>query len=82
LNWTPEFDNLLANGPSPLVPFILKLGGSHEGAVYDQSFSSVVEGDMALAVIKREITTPQQASEWLARHNAHLPDLSARKVAP
>jgi hypothetical protein len=82
LNWTPEFDSLLANGPSPLVPFILKLGGSHEGAVYDQSFSSVVEGDMALAVIKREITTPQQASEWLVRHNAQLPDLSARKVAP
>ena len=82
LNWTPEFDSLLANGPSPLVPFILKLGRSHEGAVYDQSFSSVVEGDMALAVIKREITTPQQASEWLARHNVQLPDLSARKVAP
>jgi hypothetical protein len=82
LNWTPAFDRLLANGPSPLVPFILKLAGSHEGVVYDQSFSSVVEGEMALAVIKREVTTPQQAAEWLAKHNAPAPDLSARKVAP
>ena len=72
----------MLNGPSPLVPFILKLAGSREGVVYDQPFSSVVEGEMALAVIRREVTTPQQAAEWLARHNASPPDLSARKVAP
>jgi hypothetical protein len=82
MNWTPEFDRLLASGSSPLVPLILKLAGSHEGVVYDQSFSSVVEGDLALAVIKNEVTTPQQVSEWLARHNSTPPDLSARKVAP
>jgi len=82
LNWTPEFDRLLANGSSPLVPFILKLAGSREGVVYDQAFSSVVEGEMALAVMRNEVSTPQQAAEWLARHNAPLPDLSARKAAP
>jgi membrane-anchored protein YejM (alkaline phosphatase superfamily) len=82
LNWTPEFDKLLANGSSPLVPFILKLPGSHQGVVYDQSFSSVVEGDLALAVLKSEVTTPRQAWEWLAQHNASPPDLSARKAAP
>ena len=82
LNWTPDFDRLLASGPSPLVPFILKLAGSHQGVVYDQSFSSVVEGEMALAVMKREVTTPQEAWEWLVRHNAPPPDLSARKMAP
>jgi hypothetical protein len=36
---------------------------------------------MVLAVIKNEVTTPRQAAEWLARHNAPPPDLSARKVA-
>lgn len=82
MNWTPEFDRLLASGSSPVVPLILKLAGSHDGVVYDQSFSSVVEGDLALAVIKNEVTTPQQVSEWLAKHNATPPDLSARKVAP
>ena len=82
MNWTPEFDRLLASGSSPLVPLILKLAGSHEGVVYDQSFSSVVEGDLALAVIKNEVTTSQQVSEWLARHNSTPPNLSARKVAP
>jgi hypothetical protein len=82
LSWTPEFDRLLANGSSPLVPFILKLPGSHQGLVYDQSFSSVVEGDLALAVMKSEVTTPRQAWEWLAQHNALPPDLSARKAAP
>jgi arylsulfatase A-like enzyme len=82
LNWTPEFDRLLAGGSSPLVPFILKLAGSHEGVVYDQPFSSVVEGDLALAVIKNEVTAPRQIPEWLAKHTAPPSDLSARKVAP
>jgi hypothetical protein len=82
LNWTPEFDRLLAGGSSPLVPFILKLAGSHEGVVYDQPFSSVVEGDLALAVMKNEVTTPRQIPEWLAKHTAPPSDLSARKVAP
>jgi hypothetical protein len=82
MNWTPDFDRLLASGPSPLVPFILKLAGSHQGVVYDQAFSSVVEGEMALAVMRNEVTTPQQAAEWLVKHNARLPDLSARKAAP
>jgi hypothetical protein len=82
LNWTPEFDRLLENGSSPLVPLILKLAGSGEGVVYDQPFSSVVEGEMVLAVIKNEVTTPRQAADWLARHNAPRLDLSARKVAP
>jgi hypothetical protein len=82
LNWTPEFDRLLANGPSPLVPFILKLAGSREGVVYDQPFSSVVEGSLALAVIKSEVTKPRQVAEWLTQHNAPPPDLSARKAAP
>ena len=82
LNWTTEFDRLLASGSSPLVPFILKLAGSHEGVVYDQPFSSVVEGDLALAVIKGEVNTPRQVPEWLARHNGPPSNLSARKVAP
>jgi hypothetical protein len=82
LNWTPQFDQLLANGASPLVPFILKLPGSHEGVVYDSALSSVVEGDLTLAVMAGEVTTPQQVSEWLARHHASPMNISARKSNP
>ncbi|HTD44835.1 MAG TPA: sulfatase-like hydrolase/transferase [Bryobacteraceae bacterium] len=82
LNWTPVFDRLLENGSSPLVPFILRLAGSHEGVVYDQPFSSVVEGEMVLAVMKNQVSTPRQAAEWLTRHNAPPSDLSARRLAP
>lgn len=82
LSWTPEFDQLLANGPSPLVPFILKLAGQHGGVVYEQPFSAVVTADLSLAVLKGEVTTPQQAWEWMQKHNTPPPGLSARQTAP
>jgi hypothetical protein len=68
LNWTPEFERLLENGSSATVPFILKLAGEQEPATYNQPFSAVVTGDLALSVLSGEVETPRQAAVWLATH--------------
>jgi hypothetical protein len=68
-NWTPEFERLTANGPSETVPFIMKLAGHREGAVYDKPFSNVVAGDLCLAVLSGEVSTPEEAAAWLANHS-------------
>jgi len=66
MNWTPQFDRLLEAGQSPIVPFILKLGGENKPAVYDASFSAIVTGDLVLAVLRGEVTTAAQAAAWIA----------------
>ncbi len=68
LNWTPEFDRLLVNGQSPVVPFIAKLGGGHAGAAYQEPFSNLTTSDFAMAVLSGEISSPDQGRRWLARH--------------
>jgi hypothetical protein len=66
--WTAEFDRLTAGGTSLTVPLILKLPGSSRGVTFDGQISNVVAGDLALAVLKGEVSTPAQAAEWLRRH--------------
>ena len=68
-NWTPELERLTANRPSETVPFIMKLAGHGEGAVYDKPFSNVVAGDLCLAVLSGEVSTPEEAAAWLANHS-------------
>jgi len=65
-NWDSEMDRLTQGPASQTVPFILKLAGQHEGMVVNQAFSNVVSGDLSLAVLSGEISTPQQAAGWLA----------------
>ena len=67
-NWTPEMDQLGIKGPSATVPFILKLAGRSEGAICSQSFSSVISGDLALAVLTGRVSTKDEALTWLGRH--------------
>ncbi|MGE5645467.1 MAG: sulfatase-like hydrolase/transferase [Acidobacteriota bacterium] len=49
------------------VPFLLKLAGQREGVTFDAGFNTVVTHDLILAVLRREISTPGQAVEWLGR---------------
>jgi hypothetical protein len=65
--WTGEFDRLAAGGASLTVPLMLKLPrGGH--AAFDTPLSNVVSGDLALAVLKGEVSTTEQGTAWLERH--------------
>jgi hypothetical protein len=50
------------------VPFLLKMAGQREGAAFDEPFNTVVTHDLILAVLRQEVSTAQQAVEWLGRH--------------
>jgi hypothetical protein len=66
--WTPEFDRLTAGGASLTVPLILKLPGKQERAGFDPVISNVLSGDLALAVLRGEVSTAEQAVAWLEHH--------------
>ena len=65
-NWTPEIEQMSGDA-SANVPFILKLAGTSKGAVYDEPFSSLLSGDVALAVLSGEVSTEEQMLQWIAR---------------
>ncbi len=63
--WTPELEQLTSGKQSETVPFIVKFAGQNRGARYERPFSSVVAGDLALAILSGQVSTPQEALAWL-----------------
>ena len=66
--WNEELERLTGGKQSPLVPFIVKLAEDPRGVVYDQPFSSVIEGDLILAVLQGQVTTTAGIAAWLDQH--------------
>jgi hypothetical protein len=58
-------DKLFSTGASPTVPFIVKLAGKQEHAVFDRPFSNIVSGDLSLAVLSGRVSTAEQVQVWL-----------------
>jgi arylsulfatase A-like enzyme len=56
--WTPHSE----------VPFLLKMAGQKQGVAYDRPMQEVVTKDLLLAILNREVTTPQQVAAWLDQH--------------
>jgi hypothetical protein len=63
--WTDAMDKLFSTGASPTVPFIVKLAGKQEHAVFDRPFSNIVSGDLSLAVLSGRVSTAEQVQVWL-----------------
>jgi len=63
--WTDTMDKLFATGASQTVPFIVKLAGKQEHAVFDRPFSNIVSGDLSLEVLSGRVSTAEQAVAWL-----------------
>jgi hypothetical protein len=61
-------EKLTEGHPSVNVPFILKLAGSRAATMVEEPFSGVVTGDLALAVLRGEVSTADQAAAWLHVH--------------
>jgi hypothetical protein len=47
------------------VPYLLKLAGQKRGFAYNSAIQTVVTKDLLLAIMKGEITQPEQAAAWL-----------------
>jgi hypothetical protein len=65
MGWTAELDRLTGGKQNETVPLIVKLAGQTQGAIYDRPFSSVVEGDLNLAILSGEIRTAADVERWL-----------------
>ncbi|MCU1334822.1 MAG: sulfatase [Bryobacterales bacterium] len=65
--WTQNMERISERGTSQLVPFILKLAGKRDHLVVDRPFSNIVSSDLALAVLRGQISTAAQASDWIER---------------
>ena len=76
-DWTPEIADLMKRGGSATVPFMLKLTGHHPAAVYEPSVSNITAAQLSMAALSGNVTTPQQAVDWLMRQSEQ-PAISAR----
>ena len=47
------------------VPYLLKLAGQSQGAVYDRQVQEVVTKDLLLSILDKTVTTPEQVAAWL-----------------
>jgi hypothetical protein len=77
--WTETMDKLFSTGASPTVPFIVKLAGKKEHAVFDRSFSNIASGDMSLAVLGGRISTAEQAQAWLEQRAAEAQKMESQR---
>ena len=52
------------------VPFLLKLPGQTKPLLYAKEFNNVLIHDLALAILRGELTAPEQAAKWLDEHRS------------
>ena len=52
------------------VPFMLKLAGQRKPVTYDAVFNNVLTHDLILALLRRELSTPESVAVWLDEHRS------------
>ena len=50
------------------VPFILKLPGQKKQVVFDHPFNTILIHDLVIALLKGELSKPDDVTEWLDKH--------------
>ena len=55
---------------NPRVPFLLKLAGQKTGVDLHSEFNTVLTKELLLAILRREISTPQHVSNWIEQHRS------------
>jgi arylsulfatase A-like enzyme len=80
--WTDNMERISEHGASGLVPFILKLAGKHEHVIVDRQFSNIVSSDLALAVLRGQISTASQAADWIQRRTGETNAIPGAAAGP
>jgi hypothetical protein len=62
------------------IPFLLKLSGQATAMRYTQPFNSIITHDLILAILRRELVTPQDVVLWLDQRRMASPE--AHKTFP
>jgi hypothetical protein len=80
--WNQNMERISSQSASQLVPFILKLGGKTGHRIVEQSFSNIVSSDLAIAVLGGQISTADQAADWIERRTADSVSSSNHPASP
>ena len=59
------------------VPFILKLAGQSEAAIYEPEFNTVLTCDRVLATLDGQLSAIRDVVSWLDEHRNNQPILGA-----
>lgn len=55
----------LLDETDPRVPFLVKLAGQKQGIVYQEPLHSLIAHDLTLAVLRGEVSRPEEVTRWL-----------------
>jgi hypothetical protein len=55
------------------VPFLLKMAGQTAPVAFDTPFNTTLTEKLVVAILRKEVTSPQDALAWLARHRNDTP---------
>jgi hypothetical protein len=71
--WTEEEERLTRLRRDPRVPFVLKLPGAAAAVSYTQPFNAVLAHDLVVAVLSRQVQSPESTRAWLDRNRSRFP---------
>jgi len=63
----------------PRIPLLIHLPGQNTGLVYEPQVRSVALHDLALALLSRELTRPEQVARWLEERGREIKGQGGRK---
>ena len=69
LRWYAMLDETV----DPRVPFLVKMAGQKQGMVYRQPLRSLIAHDLALAVLRGELSQPEPVMRWFDQRQAPVP---------
>lgn len=61
LRWYAMLDETV----DPRVPFLVKMAGQRQEIVYHGLLKSLIAHDLTLAVLRRELSRPEQVTQWM-----------------
>jgi hypothetical protein len=69
----PPVDFVPPGVERPLVPFLLKLPSQQTAVRYESPFNAVLTRDLVLSILCGEVSSPEQAVQWLDGNRARFP---------
>ena len=71
------FNNTYDSRFDKRVPFIFKMAGQSEAAIYEPEFNTVLTFDLVLATLDEHLSTIRDVVNWLDEHRNSQPILGA-----
>jgi hypothetical protein len=64
---------MLDESVDPRIPFLVKMAGQKQGIVYSPPLRSLIAHDLVLAVLRGELSQPDQVTRWLDQRVMPIP---------